>query len=615
MLTRSVVNKGMRSDAMIGSLSQNGSLRRSDFSITVSFRHESHERKGCLTIPFGCGRGSVLISPSRRTSVVTSNGSGVSLVLDGELCVCDVLDRRRQAEIALERYLSKDREEFATSLNGTFVMVIIDDRKDVVLVITDRLGFRKVFFRKIQGDVYLASSPRLVPADGIDPVGALTYLSNAFIFSGRTVRAGVRVLEKAAIHEISHAGVASSSYWKYEFQGAENDADEEAALSECASLMRQAVARRIPSGGGRIFISLSGGIDSRAVLGCVLDSVDDRRRIVSFSYGTPADEDVLIAQKVAAHAGVEHRNMELTGDLESIIRDNAALGEGLVGFYTHGIEALIRLASDFTDDDVLFVGETAVTRGSEAFSNTDDVLSRGVEIRSPMKVPPYFSYGEYGAQNLQEAIDRDLAELKSRISHMSNLQDLRDFLFLDQRTCNMLLPWREFLAGRFITVCDPFLDNALLDFYRSCPRRLRLDKKLHRVATRRMFPDLCRLGFAARSRVDNSAVHAQIGSKYSSLERLVTDFSSDLDALIPPAVVSSALCDTYQSMRLDRIKMPRPFRLLVDKARRRHLKRKLSRKMHSEGGLLTPPSLGPEQMERLLTLRVILARQERASGL
>ena len=585
-------------------------MRRSDFSITISFRHQLHGRKDCLTIPFACGRGSVLISPSRRTSVATSAGSGVSLMLDGELYVCDVLDRRRQAEIALEAYLSTGREEFARSLNGTFVLVIVDGRKDAVLVITDRLGFRKVFFRRIQGDVHLASSPSLVPADGIDPVGALTYLSNGFIFSARTVRAQVRALEKAAIHKIARSEISSSRYWRYDLRGAEGDVEEDTASLECAAHMREAVARRIPSGGGRIFVSLSGGIDSRAVLGCVLDAVDDRRRIVSFSYGAPTDEDVVIAQKVARYVGVEHRNMELTSDLESIIRNNAALGEGLVGFYTHGIEALIRLASDFSDDDVLFVGETVVTRGLESFTDRDDVLIRGVEIRSPMKVPPYFSYGKYRARDLQEVIDRDMAELKSRISHMSNLQDLRDFLFLEQRTCNMLLPWREFLAGRFITVCNPFLDNALLDFYRSCPRRFRFDKRLHRVATQRMFPDLCRLGFAASSGVENSAVHGQIGSKYSSLERLVKGFPSDLDALIPPAVVSSALCDAYQSVRLDGTKMPRPFRLLLDNVRRRRLKRKLSRNIHSEGGLLSPPSLGPEQMERLLTLRVLLARQE-----
>ena len=485
-------------------------------------------------------------------------------------------------------------------------MVIVDNRNDVVLVITDRLGFRKAFFRRIQGDYYLASSPSLVPADGIDPVGALTYLSNSFIFSGRTdSRRSTRPGGGSDSQDIP-CGDRSSSYWQYDFPGAEDNVDQEAVLLECAALMRQAVARRIPSGGGRIFVSLSGGIDSRAVLGCLLDSVDDRRRIISFSYGAPTDEDVVIAQKVARHVGVEHRNMELTGDLESIIRNNAALGEGLVGFYTHGIEALIRLANDFTDDDVLFVGETVVTRGSETFTNRDDVLVRGVEIRSPMKVPPYFSYGEYSAQDLQETIDRDMAELKSRISHLSDLQDLRDFLFLDQRTCNMLLPWREFLAGRFITVCDPFLDNALLDFYRSCPRPLRHDKSLHRIATQRMFPDLCRLGFAAKSGVENSAVHAQIVSKYPSLERLVKDFPSGLDALIPPAVVSSALQDTYQSMRLDGIKMPAPFRLLVDKVRRRHLKRKLSRKIDRVGGV-TPPSLGPEQIERLLTLRLLLA--------
>jgi asparagine synthase (glutamine-hydrolysing) len=593
---------------MIERLSQSCPVFGSDFRVTIRFRNESRERKDCLRIPLDFGHGSVLISPSRRTIVVTSRDSRVSLMLDGELYLCDALDRRRQAETALERYLSKGLEEFARSLNGTFVLVIVDDRKDVVHVITDRLGFRKVFFRRIRGDIYLASSPSLVPADAIDPVGALTYLSNSFIFSGRTVRADVRALDRAAIHRISRTGVSSSSYWQYDFPGAEDDADVETALLECAELMRQAVRRRIPSGHGRIFVSLSGGIDSRAVLGCLLESVDDRRRIMAFSYGAQTDEDVVIAQEVAKHAGVEHRNMEFSGDLESTIRKNAALGEGLVSFYTHGIDALVQLANDFTENDVLFVGETPTQRGSSTFADQDDVLVRGTEIRSPMKVPAYFSYGEYSAQDLQETVDRDIADLKRRISPMKNLQDARDFLFLDQRTSNMLLPWREFLAGRFITVCDPFLDNDILDFYRLHSRAFRHDKSLHRIATQRMFPELCQLGFAARSGVENSAVHAQIVSKYTTLERLVYGFPSGLDALLPPAVVSIALRETYQSMRLDGMKMPALLRSLADKARRRHLKRKLSRKIGRTRDV-TPPCLGPEQIERLLTLRLLLALQ------
>jgi hypothetical protein len=33
--------------------------------------------------------------------------------------------------------------------------------------------------------------------------------------------------------------------------------------------------------------------------------------------------------------------------------------------------------------------------------------------------------------------------------------DLEDVLFLDQRLCNMLLPWREYLNGRYIRVMNP----------------------------------------------------------------------------------------------------------------------------------------------------------------
>lgn len=577
----------------------------SDFSITIRFREAPRERYEGLRIPLDFAHGSILISPSMRTVVVAKENPNVSLMLHGELYVCDVLDRHRQAKIALDAYLSMDEREFARSLNGTFVLVIVDNRKEGVLVVTDRVGFRKVFVRRADGDVHLASSPSLVPAETIDPVGVLTYLSNAFIFSGRTVRAEVHALSRAAIHTISPAGVTSLTYWQYDFPGAEADSIAEGAVQEYAELMRRAVARRIPSGSGRIFVSLSGGIDSRSVLGCLLEAIADKRRLVAFSYGTPTDDDVVLAARVAEYAGVEHRVSAFRGELESTIRQNAALGEGLVSFYTHGINALGELRKDFSEEDVLFVGDLAVQRGTREFADPNDVLVRGMEIRSPMKVPAYLSTGQYDVQDLQRILDRDISELKARVSHMTDMQDVHDFLFLDQRTSNMLLPWREFLTGRFITVCDPFLDNDILDFYRAQPRSFRYDKRLHRIATQHMFPELCGLGFG-KSGVDNTAVHARLIQESRALDRLVSGFPSGLDALLPPGVVGCALRELRQSTMLDKVKMPRWLRLVVDKARHRYLRHNLSRRL-SRGSDVSLPCLGLEQMERLLTLRLLLA--------
>jgi len=548
---------------------------------------------------------------SPRSALYEDPNSQVCLIVHGELCHdgTDILDRKKQARNAHACYLQDGLDSLTQWLNGSFLVCVVDQQHSVIHLVTDRLGSKKAFLLEQERVVYIASSMHLLPDRPIDPVGATTYLNNAFNFSGRTVLDGVRSLERASVHSFSTQGHERRVYWHLSMSESSLMPPIEQARKELAELTRAAVRKRIPAS-GRIFISLSGGIDSRAILGCLLEAVTERDRIIAFSYGEANDGDVATAARLAEYAGIEHRMTGSCGDLCTTIRRNGNLGEGMVDFYTHGIDGLFQIENDFSENDVLFVGDTLAQGGCDGFLDLDEVLVRSMEIQSPAVVPGYYSFGDYDCETLHKRMEAELLEFKESLPDYKDIQDVHDYLFIDQRTSNMLLPWREFHAARFVTVANPLLDNAFLDFYCDLPTALRVDKSLHRETIPLMFPELCAIPIA-KGGVNNRPIHHQLSTRRKALTSLIDDFDSRLDTLLPPELLGFALHDTAQNTALGNWPLPRPVRSIIRRLGRRFLKQRLMHNLTSHQRTAKPylplPALGAKQVERILALRYFLA--------
>jgi hypothetical protein len=282
----------------------------------------------------------------------------------------------------------------------------------------------------------------------------------------------------------------------------------------------------------------------------------------------------------------------------------------MVDFYTHGIDGLFQTENDFSENDVLFVGDLASRSKRSVFRDLDDVLVQGIEIQSPAVVPGCYSFGDYDCETLRKHMEAELLELKESLHNYKDLKDVHDYLFVAQRTSNMLLPWREFHATRFVTVANPLLDNAFLDFYRDRPAAFRVNKALHRETIPLMFPELCAIPIAD-SGVNNRSVHHQLSTRRKTLTSLIDDFDSRLDTLLPPDLLNFALHDTAQSIALGNWPLPRPVRSIIHRIRRRFLKQRLMHNLTSHQRTAKPylplPALGAKQVERILALRYFLA--------
>lgn len=101
-------------------------------------------------------------------------------------------------------------------------------------------------------------------------------------------------------------------------------------------------------------VPLSGGIDSRTILGGVLDNVD-RDQVVTVTFGTPGAYDFEIGQKVADHAGVKNYAIDLTP-----------------GEFPWTEERLLASAGEYTRPTVLFRARTSLEHAFEEILDVDD---------------------------------------------------------------------------------------------------------------------------------------------------------------------------------------------------------------------------------------------------
>lgn len=477
-------------------------------------------------------------------AVGSDPSTGLVVVVHGE-----VLGMGSDGADGVARLLAGD-EAAAAALQGSFALVVVDPARDRIAVVTDRVNARRVYRSVDQEGTWLsttlAEQPPGLPAD---PVGVGWMLSNGAVHASRTVLAGVSVLERSSWNIVTSSGMQASPYWRFEL-GATGDGDEQRLSAELGDLLVGAVERHVADDPD-LFVSLSGGFDATAIIGALaLDLGVLGARCFSYSLGgSRSDADERRAAQAAALAGYRHELIpSYSGDFISAIGANARLGEGMKNF-VHEVDAWLALAPRFAE-----LRHPVVLAGDECFggaldhtiTTTSDVLnSAGIRSSDTLRrLVPHLEPDV--AEAVRTGIGNDTAAILRRGAAMTDLRDLKDFLYLDQRLANVIGPWREGFAMPFATLRNPLLDNDILDLVARMPRELRRTKILFRRTVTRRYPQLFALPRAKRSNymVD---LAGELVRHRDQVRKMATDGNSRLDEVVPPSVTLALLAEVDAS--------------------------------------------------------------------
>lgn len=405
------------------------------------------------------------------------------------------------------------------NLNGNFVAMIFDGKVDEFYIISDRCGMAPGFVGKRPNNelVFCSHPDALAEFLGISTDWDFTSLAE-FLITGRlsfpySYYRKIEALDCGTIYTIAlkdEIALCKSKerYFDFDFVIDQRLTEDDLA-EELAAAFRRAVNRRINSLFGQTAISLSGGLDARAILCCI----GDPEKVCAFTFFDEPNYEYRIAAAIAKEMRLKFIPLKRDFDFyansaEMGTRISGGVGSVSMNHYlgfrntlrTLGVENVISgLYCDY-----LFKG-LLLDKKKNRFARTEAMSQFRYE-----SYEPYFLWNIPYWNNVKERLDILFPNhLKSDSSDIGRLKIEAKRMFplshdLENLVPQKVLPWYL-----------PTIDNELIDVYLKIPPKFKLNASIFSKVAK----VLCNHKL---SRIPNSNTGARIGA--SKINSMISEY-------------------------------------------------------------------------------------------
>lgn len=392
-----------------------------------------------------------------------------------------------------------------TQLNGAFLVGIWDIRDQTLHLMTDRFGFCKLYYAQTPAGFWFASEVKALLAHAgvsrsVDEEALTQFLSFGHVLDDRTLYPSIRLLQGGGVLSYGvNQGVAHiASYWTMRYATAGNGLSLAECADELARRLTTAVERQI-RGASRIGIPLSGGLDSRTLLGFAQRSRAPEA-IQTFTVGHRHTYDVVFGRRLARVSGVPHQFIPLEPDFMARRAARFAwLTDGMVnahhcwqmGALEHRRGSWDHMLSGYLGGPLTaYHPNIQAAIGSATPDGMEDVFLRTFnnvfveeELKSLLRPEIYGTVRGAALDDMRrtfrQACVDELVD-RTRVALMRH----------DQQRCI----WYLFAVyGTASSVSAPFADNDVMDFLLTVPVRYRCDRLIQKEMLRRHLPALARV--------------------------------------------------------------------------------------------------------------------------
>jgi asparagine synthase (glutamine-hydrolysing) len=407
--------------------------------------------------------------------------------------------RNNDAEFCLYSY-QEYGTDFIPKLNGNFLFVIYEVKKNKLVIVNDRYGLRQHFYTIHEGKLLLAPECKAILQDTsyqkkLDDDAVSDWFAYGKIFGNKSFFKGIEVLPPASI-AIWNGRLSIKQYWDFKYKpDYEKSIDE--FVNELITAFKKAVNIRMQDN-YRYGISLSGGLDSRAVVSVINKKI--RKYVTAYTFGPPDCNEVVIARDVSKAANINFKSISI--DPEMIINNaekEIYLSEGLddlgVSFLLPTYEA-IRENTDVLFDGYAFdllLGGSFITKSILKAKNENELF----RILSQKRLFSDEEFQQLFTKNFYQKIKNypnesiNLAFSKIVPGHFVNMSD---YLGLQNHVRRYTL-MGDVLARNYLEFLHPTFDNGLVDIILTIPPELRYNHRIYRKFFKKMAPDLAKIPY------------------------------------------------------------------------------------------------------------------------
>jgi len=222
------------------------------------------------------------------------------------------------SELLVNIYNKTKSFGFLRDIDGCYTAIVYDKKEKQVYLITDRYGFKPLYWGIINDDLVWSSEVKgflghinFRPA--IDPQAVKEFFDIGYLLENRTWFDGVELVPPASIltFDIKSSKVQIQHYWSWnEIKPMTGPIREGELVEELGRLFKSAVRKRV-NNNERIGITLSGGLDSRAILAAV---PEDYKPLHTFTFGQKGCEEIKIAARASKIKGAIHHILILNSN-------------------------------------------------------------------------------------------------------------------------------------------------------------------------------------------------------------------------------------------------------------------------------------------------------------
>lgn len=255
------------------------------------------------------------------------------------------------AEFCLQLYEACGTKGFE-QLSGSFCLAIYDLEQRELLLVSDRLGTRPLFYGMTpEGKLLFATQVSPVLSEPsvnreIDIAAVVEFCSLQRVLGDKTYHQGVRMLMPGTVLRYKKGEVTLSPYWHPDYRPEAGSRAEYA--EELAMAMRHAM-KHVHRDSSRVAMLLSGGLDARMAVAAAGE------KLICYSFGDYENPEVQTARRIADAAGFEFRFLQRHPDHYPNLADRAIeIGSGMHAF--NHAHALGFIEDIVTDCDVVTHG-------------------------------------------------------------------------------------------------------------------------------------------------------------------------------------------------------------------------------------------------------------------
>jgi hypothetical protein len=424
------------------------------------------------------------------------------LFLEGQLFNWDEIRRavnepwaQTPCQQLLALYLERG-PQFISLLNGEFNLVIYQPAANRLLLFSDPLASKPFYYLAQPQGMLFGSEKKAIlaladPLPELDPVGLIQLVVYRHHVGGRTLHKNVACLPPATYLEYCGKEVRLTRYAYLRFHPRTPSKNHEPLVEEWADLLRNSTRRRLEHT-GRLLLSLSGGLDSRAIA-CALSQTRDPQ--IARTVGDSSAEEVQSASAIAHALGFNHL-LEAPGavPLSVTLPQIVWRADGAIPF-THGAtvanHAQLKKHADFMAGG--WMGDASSGAHLSSFMLLPYTRDQFVN-----RVHHWYMQYQKGALHLlfrPEFIDQHMQELSSVFADsfqpMAGEENWQAFELWDMRERQTRMTFCAApVDSHLFELFRPFLDLDYLNFTLSLPPYMRYGQVMYQAMIYHLGPEI-----------------------------------------------------------------------------------------------------------------------------